>query len=230
MMRIVKMIFLIMLLWLIGSETVMAQKVLEFHPSYGKDLVYLADSSYQSNDEDSITITQFRFYISDIELWNDKNKTWEEHNFHLINANEYQTLRISLAIPYDIVYDKIKFKLGIDSLTNVSGAMGGDLDPMKGMYWTWQSGYINVKLEGNSPLCKTRNNAFEFHLGGYHTPFNCLKTVTLPIIKSDNLKLYIDLKKALSSINLKMTNQIMTPSKLAVDISEKIAKAFETRL
>jgi hypothetical protein len=46
--------------------------------------------------------------------------------------------KLSFDLPTYLKYDQIQFQLGIDSLTNVSGAMGGDLDPTKGMYWTWQ--------------------------------------------------------------------------------------------
>ena len=79
---------------------------------------------------------------------------------------------LCLEIPEDTEFDAIQFNLGIDSLTNVSGALGGDLDPTKGMYWTWQNGYVNFKLQGTSDLCNNPKNEFEFHLGGYLKPFN----------------------------------------------------------
>ena len=81
-------------------------------------------------------------------------------------------------------HDKIKFNLGIDSLTNVSGVMGGDLDPTKGMYWTWQSGYINFKMEGSSAVCPTRNHEFQFHIGGYQDPFYAMQTLELEVKNS----------------------------------------------
>ena len=206
-----------------------AQSTLTFNPCYGKEQLQLSDSAYQSNDKDSISISLFRFYVSGIELWNDGKRVWEEKNYHLINVADTSTLQISLSNTYTINYNKIKFNLGIDSTTNVSGAMGGDLDPMKGMYWAWQSGYINVKLEGNSPLCKTRNNGFEFHLGGYHSPFNALQTIELPIKSKDKIEVYVDLKQLLKSIDLSKTNQLLSPSKEAVQLSEKLSKVFEIR-
>ena len=55
---------------------------------------------------------------------------------------------------------------GVDSLLQRSGVMDGDLDPVHGMYWTWQSGYIQFKLEG-----LLRDSAgerkLELHLGGF---------------------------------------------------------------
>ena len=199
-----------------------------FNPCYGKEAIRLDDSAYQSNDQDSITISLFRFYVSGIELMNDDSKVWTEANsYHLINAADSKTQQLALSIPQNLSFNKIKFNLGIDSTTNVSGAMGGELDPLKGMYWTWQSGYINVKLEGTSPLCNTRHNGFEFHLGGYHYPFNALQTIILPIKTTKEIAINIDLKKLLGSLSLDKTNQIMTPSKEAVSVAKKIADIFE---
>ena len=57
--------------------------------------------------------------------------------------------------------------------------MGGDLDPTKGMYWAWQSGYINFKMEGSCSQCLATKNNFEFHLGGYQQPFYAMQTIEL---------------------------------------------------
>ena len=52
-------------------------------------------------------------------------------------------------------YTELQFLLGVDSLHNVSGAQTDDLDPAKDMFWTWNSGYVMAKMEGNSPAVKT---------------------------------------------------------------------------
>jgi hypothetical protein len=67
----------------------------------------------------------------------------------------------------------------VDSLHNCSGAQSGDLDPVKGMFWTWNSGYIFFKLEGKSPASHSPGNIFEFHVGGYRKPNNNLRGVEL---------------------------------------------------
>lgn len=180
---------------------------------------------YKLNAKDSIQITSFKFYISQLELINGTKTIWEDKGkYHLIDVFDEKTL--DLQIPSNINFTKIKFKLGIDSLTNVSGAMGGDLDPTKGMYWTWQSGYINFKLEGNSNLCKTRRNEFQFHLGGYQQPFNCMQTVFVQVKSTTNIKLNIDLGKFIKQVSLSQHNHIMSPSKEAVDFSEKLIETF----
>jgi hypothetical protein len=45
----------------------------------------------------------------------------------------------------------IRFLLGVDSARNVSGIQTGALDPARGMFWTWNSGYVMAKIEGSSP-------------------------------------------------------------------------------
>lgn len=131
-----------------------------------------------------------------------------------------------MQVPIDVVYDTIKFHLGIDSLTNVSGAVGGDLDPTKGMYWSWQSGYINFKLEGNSPLCNTRNHEFQFHLGGYSAPFASMQTVYLPLTAKQKANILFDVQKLLSAIDLSVQQSIMIPGGDAVALSRLVASSF----
>ena len=117
--------------------------------------------------------------------------------------------------------------MGIDSLTNVSGAIGGDLDPTKGMYWTWQSGYINLKLEGKSNLCPSSKKDFQFHLGGYQAPFNGLQQVSFPSQKEQKIELKVNLLTFLQNINVAKESHIMSPNQAAVLMAQQWAKAFE---
>lgn len=195
-----------------------------FHPNYHQQILK-PEVYYKLNTADSIQFTSFKFYISQLELMNGSKAVWKDKvKYHLIDAFDEKTLE--LQIPSNISFTKIKFQLGIDSLTNVSGAMGGDLDPTRGMYWTWQSGFINFKLEGKSNLCKTRHNEFQFHLGGYQQPFNCLQTVFVQVKSTTNIKLNMDISKLLEHISLSQLNHIMSPSYDAVKLSEKIHEAF----
>jgi hypothetical protein len=172
-------------------------------------------------------IDLLKFYISDVQLlYNDKT-IWEEPNsYHLVDASQNQSLTFSSNISSGVFFNQLKFNLGIDSATNVSGALGGDLDPTKGMYWTWQSGYINLKLEGRSNRCKKRNNEFQFHLGGYQFPDNSLQTLLLNVHSNDTIVVLMDVGLFLSGIDLSLQNRIMSPGKEAVLLSESLAKIF----
>lgn len=200
---------------------------IQYRPSFGQYKLS-SDSIYKLNTTDSIQITALRFYISGIELL-DKNKTvWKDPiQFHLMDAFIEKTLAVT--IPLNISYTKLKFNLGIDSTTNVSGALGGDLDPTKGMYWTWQSGYINFKLEGSSNVCKTRHNEFQFHLGGYQSPYNNLQTVFTDAGSKQNIEVGIDIQKIMNQLNLAQQHHIMSPGQDAMNFSEKVINSLSIK-
>lgn len=200
---------------------------IQFLPTYGEEAFEL-NKAYFQEGEDSLRFTLLRFYVSDIELL-DAGKVvgFAAKQQHLIDVEDANSLTVTLEQQAPLQYDEIRFKLGIDSLTNVSGALGGDLDPTKGMYWAWQSGYINFKLEGSMPHCPTRNHKFQYHLGGYLPPWNACRAITIHVADAKaNCMLRLDLKQALSQMNLNEMHTIMRPSAEGVMLSETIAKTF----
>lgn len=122
----------------------------------------------------------FKFYICRIDLINtDANETHHLKNDHfLIDAADSRSVEISLKAGAR-KYNRIAFIIGVDSARNVSGAQTGALDPTKGMFWTWNSGYIMAKMEGSSPLSTAPNNLVEYHIGGFKEPLNVVKRVEL---------------------------------------------------
>lgn len=203
---------------------------LQFNPVFGKEALVLSKSYFSKNNNDTIQFDILRFYISDIELLLNGKTVWKELNsFHLVDASVVSSLSINLNSSSKTVFDKLKFNLGIDSTTNVAGALGGELDPTKGMYWTWQSGYINFKLEGKSKVCNTRNNEFTFHLGGYQYPYNTVQSVLLNANNSKELNIVINAEEMISKIDLSKQNHIMSPGKEAVLLSNELNKVFSVR-
>jgi hypothetical protein len=152
------------------------QTQLNFNLAVTAENNLVLDSTY-TQAKDSFRIETFRFYITRIEFYNNKKLVWKEKNsFHLIDAAKKTSQTINLKTPANLNYDFIQFNLGVDSVTNVSGALGGDLDPTKGMYWTWQNGYINFKIEGKR---NTEKENLKIHLGGYKNNFNEFKKIKL---------------------------------------------------
>lgn len=180
--------------------------------------------------KDSIQIDMLKWYISGIELKKDNKSVWKETNsFHLIDISNKRSLVFELKPPDGIDFDKIKFNLGIDSLTNVSGAMGGDLDPTLGMYWTWQSGYINFKMEGKSNRSPNPHQIFEFHLGGYHFPYNAIREITLDVANKNAINIHTDLSRFIEKIDLSKINRVMSPGTEAMKLSDLAARIFSIR-
>lgn len=201
-------------------------------PIYGNNILEM-DTYLPLPKGDSVQITLLKFYLSNIELLNDKKVVWREPiSVHLMDLEDKNSFKVALNVSKSIVFNSIKMNLGIDSTTNVSGALGGDLDPTKGMYWAWQSGYVNFKFEGKSPICPTRKHAFQFHLGGYLGADYAMQTIDFQLIKpiSDTITLQLNIQDFLSRIDLKQQNSIMIPSAEAVVLAQKVAQLFRLKI
>ena len=191
-----------------------------------KDETLERNKKYISESKDTLEIEFIRFYISNIKLqYSDATTFSEPNSYHLIDIENPNSLSIPIAKTSDKTISKVSFSIGIDSLASVSGAMSGDLDPTKGMYWAWQSGFINMKIEGKSSSCKTRKNAFQFHIGGYIKPNYAIRTIELKPINS-NLEINVDFAELFKYLNLKENNSIMIPSSKAMELADKAVGMF----
>jgi hypothetical protein len=200
---------------------------LRFMPTYAGRTIVFEDQFYPLASGDSVVFDLFRFYVSELVLMqNGKVVFREENSYHLLSSDEEMEFRLDL--PEMVTFDELQFNLGVDSATSTSGALGGDLDPAKGMFWTWQSGYINSKLEGRSSLCPTRHHEFQLHLGGYASTDNCLQKIRLPAHKYE-IEVEIPLDRLLSDIDLAKDHSIMSPGPEAVSLSRHLAGIFTTK-
>jgi hypothetical protein len=86
-------------------------------------------------------------------------------------------------------FTSISFDIGVDSLTNTGPVKTGDLDPMLGMFWTWNTGYIYARLEGESDSAHAPAHRFTWDVGGYRP--NAKRTIALPL---DNKKPITDIE------------------------------------
>jgi hypothetical protein len=180
--------------------------------------------SFENLNGDTFTLSAFRFYLSNVHLNTISSNT---RSAFLIDLEEPASWKINVPKGESSNQEILYFNLGIDSLTSTSGAHGGHLDPTKGMYWAWQSGYINFKIEGYSNSCDTRKNKFQFHIGGYQSPYNALQFIVLPIRQnSDPLILKVDMAPFFNQINLKKENTIMIPGMDALRLAEAAKKMF----
>jgi hypothetical protein len=93
------------------------------------------------------------------------------------------------------------------------------------MYWTWQSGYINFKLEGVSNQCPTRENKFQLHVGGFQKPYRTTQDIELKISGKEKT-VFFNLKKLISIINLKEDHTVMSPGEKAVYFMQNAKSCF----
>jgi hypothetical protein len=196
-------------------------------------------SVYQNSSGEDYTIKTFRFYIHKIELLNSNTAVSNiQDNHFLIDAQDHQTLSIKFRALAS-TYNSIAFTIGIDSIYNFSGAQSGVLDPARGMFWTWSTGYIMAKFEGASPISNQPGNRFEYHIGGFKDADNVVKRIELPFPpgltlttahgKTAKIDITADANKWFDGNSLLTiaTNPVcMTPGSLAKKIAENYYHMF----
>ncbi len=216
-------VFLIGALLVCSPIFIKAQTHFKIDATYANRTLVL-DSLY----DNTYAINKLRFYLSDIVLI--------DTNDRIIYTHPKKHILVDLKHPtsqevhfYNSLSDstanlRLQFGIGIDSTTNSKGAMADDLDPVNGMYWTWQSGYINVKIEGTKQR-EEKSEEFQFHLGGFTAPYNTYRTITRPYGSLITIKMDQFFKQ--------MTWErmfIMRPGEEAVDLINQFCTSIHSSL
>lgn len=140
----------------------------------------ILDSGVYSNSlGQEFKITKFKYYISNICLYNKNGERFFTTQSFLIDEDNTKSKNLVLEQVARGTYTAIEFIIGVDSLHNCSGAQSGALDPANAMFWAWNTGYIFLKLEGTSSHSKSPGHFFEYHVGGYKQPSNSIRQVKL---------------------------------------------------
>lgn len=155
----------------------------EFEHTVGTAPLVLATRSYNTPAGDQFTVSTFQYYVSNIQLTKaDGSKYVQPESYYLVDAAVDNSRKFTLTDVPAGDYTGITFTIGVDSARNVSGAQTGALDTNNGMFWTWNSGYIYTKFEGFSPQAPkpagAAAGALVFHIGGFKTPNNTIRTVS----------------------------------------------------
>lgn len=206
--------------------------LIQINPVFDGQPIILNNQHYITANGDSIYIDELKFYISTINIAGAQHTHAEHESYHLIDVEDSTSLVFSFNIlPGN--YQQINLNLGIDSATSVAGALGGALDPVHGMYWVWNTGYINAKLNGHSNKCKTFHHAFEYHIGGYLPPHNAMRQVTLQagnIYISPGQTTVVTVNADIAewfrnpaTVDVAKTNNVVTPGKAAMNIADNYA-------
>lgn len=214
----------ILQLFIFLSFAGVAQNELRFEPVMGKDVIILNDRI--DGDGKWTEISTLRFYISNLKVFSGKTSWSYPVRYLLIDLEDPSSLLVK-DLPEKI--DSLSFSIGIDSTTNVSGILDGALDPINGMYWAWNSGYINFKLEGKCSASINPNKGFEFHLGGYLSPFQTVQHKSLVLPADRNNIVQVDLLSFLSMIDWSSEPNVMIPGPQAKQLSEQLPLLFKLK-
>ena len=222
----IKLIF-IFFLWMVHLSIFpqqLGESILVIEPSYQNAIIH-PNQSLSRPDFAPIYLSKLQWYLSGFQLLQNDSIVWEESNsYHLMDISKPSSMTISF--PDSISFSSVRCLLGIDSITQMSGVYSGDLDPTTGMYWTWQSGYIHVKIEGTCLDCPTRKNKFQYHLGGFQGENNSLQTLQWTLSPKKENKVNLALDYLFSNFSCDTLHHVMSPSKTTVQLSTLFANSF----
>jgi hypothetical protein len=161
-------------------------------------------TNYHINGTDSIHLDQFKFYVGN-----------QRGDFQLVDASDTTT--------YSLPFTDKKLLIGMDSLANTSGKLDGAFDPLLGMYWAWNTGYIQLKMTG-SYYSGGITRPFDYHIGGYRVPFSTSRSFNIP---TANQFVTAHLDSLFRSLPIQSTPHIMLPGLAAQQIFKTFVNSFD---
>lgn len=212
---------------------------LQFSNSAG-NLPLQLNAAYTNAFGESFTPKTFRYYITNISVKNSLGQTETlPSTYFLVSEDSLPSKTIQLQTQSNNI-SSIQFLLGVDSTKNVSGTQTGALDPVLGMFWTWNTGYITAKLEGSSPVSAIPQNAVQYHIGGFKTGENTTRNIQLSLPTAAQpktgqpaiIQIRADMLKWFTGVHqLKIADNafVHSPGALAVKYADNFANMFSVQ-
>jgi hypothetical protein len=206
----------LLFLWSLISGVAEGQSAVVVHHQVKLGEVQVLLGEWQKSDSNvSVRIDKLRWYVSLPPAGKKGSKAW------LLDLADSASLDQQMSRP---VNNRISLLFGIDSTIQVGGVGTGALDPLRGMYWTWQTGYVQWKMEGairvdgvESPL--------ELHLGGFDgaTKSQSILSDYLIYPTTNSVIAQWDISPFLAEVVRRKKFGVMSPSPIARDYCRIIA-------
>ncbi|MFL5763957.1 MAG: MbnP family protein [Bacteroidia bacterium] len=202
---VLTIIAFLLLITSVNAQSSYGTLSIDFLHYVDSDTLQLDTTAYKNAFGQTYSITKFKYYISNIELIKTTGEKTRFPMSFLIDEEKPESKNITSRFIPEGEYKSISFIIGVDSIHNCSGAQSGALDPVNTMFWTWNTGYIFLKLEGKAQSSTAPGKIFEYHIGGYKNPNNCIRKVELPFFtaikitksKTAELKLKVNIAEIL---------------------------------
>lgn len=148
------------------TQTQTGDFAIHFMPHVGEDSLQYVTKQYLTEEGDTFTVSDFKFYVSNIQLTasGDTEAYKVPDSYHLIGGFSGNSASVVLEDVPVGAYDTLKLAIGIDSAANYSTDHTGDLDPNNDMAWNWNTGYKFVLLEGTY-TSDTASGGLVYHIG-----------------------------------------------------------------
>lgn len=195
-----------------------------------EDIVY-GQYNYTNAAGNKYRVNLLKYYLSNFVFVQDNGAEYKADNYELIDAFDSTTCYLQFKGIPPGNYTHLKFALGIDSLRNHTGLQEGDLDPIHGMIWSWSTGYIFFKHEGQFKDSNMVQQQLFYHYGTdlaytpimLPLPFSGLRVEGL----SKKINLLFDLNKLYSTPNVVNFNNNNIHESLSVDDHKWITQLRE---
>ena len=185
-------------------------------------------------------VETLKCYVGHIELL-DMNKQIigrDSVSYRLIDFKNSNSLNFSINSNSSYA-SYVRLTLGVDSLTNAAGVHCCALDPANGMYWSWQSGYIQFKLEGK----EKDGTALNLHLGGFsNAHMSSIKdeipihrwVTTGPLLppneRQKGILVELDLSTFIELVNANKEYSLMSPNNHVQEYMRKLCSSFSASI
>lgn len=126
--------------------------------------IELGKMKYTNAAGNMYQVDLLKYYVTNIILVKSDNTELNLGNYDLIDASNLATCKVDGASVPNATYTKIKFNVGVPPSRNHTGAQDGDLDPILGMIWDWNTGYVFFKHEGKYINSSSQTKNLAFHL------------------------------------------------------------------
>lgn len=215
------------------------EQALKFHlhTQVGNQLANYT-STYAQASGRKFVLSDFRYYISNIVLIKDDGSELPLTGKVILAKPSIQDYDLGM-VPVGN-YKGFKFLVGLDSLTNhkdpTTYAANNPLAiQTPTMHWSWSSGYLFLKVEGNCDTTMaangTANYPIFFHIGmdGYKRNMNFSSSSFSVVSGQDKeIALVFDLLKVLQNVDLRTENSTHTMDNMM--LASKIANNFSSAM
>ena len=139
--------------------------------------IAMGDMAYTNAAGNLYSVDLLKYYVTNFTLVKEDGTERNFRNYDLIDGSLSGAPNFALDSVDGGTYTAVKFYIGVDSARNHTGAQDGDLDPINGMIWTWSTGYIFFKHEGQFIDSTGATRTVLLHLG----TDKALSPVTVPV-------------------------------------------------
>lgn len=226
--------------------------VLNFDNVFGGQNLVLNSTTYKNANNEDMTVSMLNYFVSNIRLVKADGTEYtvpQDESYFLVKESDAATQTITLNNVPEADYKSVKFVLGVDSVRNTVDVTKrtGNLDiagTAAGMYWSWNSGYIFLKMEGTSPSAPldsaSQTRKYRYHIGGFggmtSKTINNIKEVALNApevakVRSDakpEIHIMADASKVLNgttNVNISANSTVMF-NPYSVNIANNYASMF----